>query len=330
MRTGINPQKLDYKIKLKTNHRIIQVIYIPELSGYYRKMFEVFKLSVFSLIKTIPKSSAITIVDNGSCIEVKEFLIDILKNEKINSLQLLEENIGKIDAQIGAARASREELITLSDCDILFRANWVEETFKVFEGFSNVSSVAPFPSRHSLTYFTFSTLKSIFLGKNELEFEPIPKNIQNYNRFLTSINWGNVSDKSVLWPVVKKNDFKAVLGSEHQVLTLRRQILFNFSPLRPSLIKVGNHSEMNYVDLPIDLSKGLRLSTYNYFAHHMGNKVESWMEKVFNELNYNNHTNLTYHLGNLKSTKNNLLLYKLQKKFLKIYIKIKIPSNYLN
>ncbi|EGV44389.1 glycosyltransferase family 2 protein [Bizionia argentinensis JUB59] len=327
MRTGSNPQKSDYKVSSTFNHRIVQVIYIPELSGYYKKMFEVFKLSIFSLIKTIPKSSAITIVDNGSCNEVKQFLIDILKQKKINSLQLLETNIGKIDAQIGAARASREDLITLSDGDILFRKNWVEETFKVFERFSNVSSVAPYPSRHSSTYFTFSTLKSIFLKKNKLEFESIPENLQDYNRFLNSINWGKVSDKNILWPVVKKNGFKACLGSEHQVITLRRQILFNFSPLKPSFIKVGNHSEMNYVDLPIDLSKGLRLSTYNYFAHHMGNEVEGWMEEIYNELNLNTNDS-SYCIDEMKFSRKNILFYKLQKKLLKIYIKRKTPSNY--
>ena len=121
MRLGGNPQKGEAFIKLKTNHRIVMVVFIPELEGYYEDMFEVVKISINSLIKTIPTKSAITIVDNGSCEVVVNYLGALFKDGLIDALQLLKTNIGKIDALMGGARASREPIITLTDCDILFK-----------------------------------------------------------------------------------------------------------------------------------------------------------------------------------------------------------------
>ncbi|MGB3776448.1 MAG: glycosyltransferase, partial [Leeuwenhoekiella sp.] len=310
MRTGKNPQKEDHLVKLKTNHRVIMVIFIPELSGYYENMYDVLKLSLKSLIKSLPGSSAITLVDNGSCETVRDFLIQLFRQKKVDTLTLLDENIGKIDAQIGAARAAREPLITLPDCDILFRENWVRETIQLFNTFHNVSSVAPYPTRRGFTYFTFSTLKSILLGKNKLNFEPVPENFEYYNTFLESINWNKEQDKNAPWPVLKRNNIKAIVGGDHQILTLRRSILFAFSPHQPSLIKVGNNSENTYVDLPIDRSGGLRLSTYHYHAHHMGNAVEKWMVDILHNQK-DTKGKLVLQIAPLKKVSNNSINYKL-------------------
>lgn len=317
MRQGSNPQKTQPLLKLKTNHRVVMVVFVPELSAYYKSMFDVIKVSIASLVKTLPKTSAITIVDNGSCDEVVTYLSDLYKNKKIDALQLFKTNIGKIDALMSGARGAREPIITLTDCDILFKANWVKKTIEIFNTFKNVGSVSPIPTRTGITYFTFSAQKAILLGKLKLHFEEIPSNFEENNKFLKSINWDIETNKRALWPVVSKNKVKAMIGSDHQVLTLRRDILFNCTPSKPSFTKVGKESEREYVDLAIDLSGGLRLSTYNFYAYHMGNVLEQWMvescEKL-NELPKKLDLNLNPELNYKEKNK---VKYKLEKKILK-------------
>ena len=99
---------------------------------------------------------------------------------------------------------------------------------------------------------------------------------------MESINWDLESNENVKWPVIEKNGMNAVIGSGHQILTITRDILFRKVPSNPSLTLVGNESEFNYVDQPIDKLGKLRLSTYNNFAFHMGNNVEKWMIDVQN------------------------------------------------
>lgn len=276
MRIGFNPQKNEQKIKMTTHHRIVIVVYIPNEDGFYKNLFEVFKLCLESLVTTINSKAVITIVNNGSNIKVTEFLNLYLKEKKIDTLISHNSNIGKIDALIGAARGAREPYITLSDSDILFVKGWQEKVEEVFLKFPDVGSVSPIPVR-GLYSGTSSVLRKILFKKIKFNFIPIPENFINYNKYLESINWDLGKDMYENWPVIEKNGIKALIGSGHQVITVDRDILFKTTPSNPSLTLVGNLSEHNYVDIPIDKAGKMRLSTYNNYAFHMGNKLESWM-----------------------------------------------------
>lgn len=280
MRIGSNPQKQEIKITITTHHRVVVVVYIPNEEGFYKDSFDVFKLCIDSLVSTINSKAALTIVNNGSHKKVKDFLNGYYEEKKIDTLISHNTNIGKIDALIGAARGAREKYITLADSDILFVKGWQEKVEEVFAKFPNVGSVSPIPVRRGLLLGTSSVLKYVLLGKIKFKFIPIPENWVGYNRYLESINWGFEDKDTNEWPVVEKNGVRAVIGSGHQVLTVDRDILFTTTPSNPSFTLVGNLSEHNYVDVPIDKAGKLRLSTYNNYAFHMGNKLESWMVDI--------------------------------------------------
>lgn len=280
MRIGSNPQKTEKKIILTTNHRIIIVVYVPNEEGFYKDSFDVFKTCLNSLVSTINSNAALTIVNNGSHKKVADFLNLYLEEKKIDTLISHNTNIGKIDALIGAARGAREKYITLTDSDILFVKGWQEKIEEVFSIFPNVGSVSPIPVRTGLYAGTSSVLKQILYRKIKFKLIPIPENFINYNKFLESINWDLEKQEDNNWPVVEKNGLRAIIGSAHQVLTIDRDILFKTTPSNPSLTLVGNLSEHNYVDVPIDKSGKLRLATYHNFAYHMGNKLEGWMMDI--------------------------------------------------
>ncbi|MBK9223720.1 MAG: glycosyltransferase family 2 protein [Flavobacterium sp.] len=297
MRIGFNPQKSEKKINLTTYHRVIVVVYIPNEEGFYKNSYDVFKLCLDSLVATINSNTAITIVNNGSYQKVTELLQNYLKDKKIDSLIHHSVNIGKIDALIGAARGAREQLITYSDSDILFQKGWQENVEKIFSTFSNVGSVSPISVRYGLFYGTSSVLKQIIFRKIKIKFEPIPENFDSYNKYLKSINWDTDKNEKKNWPVIERNNTKAIIGSGHQVVTISREILFKSVPTNPSLTLVGGDSEYKYVDEPIDKLGKLRLCTYTNFAFHMGNNLEDWMIDV--------------HKNNLKATNNSLeVVYK--------------------
>ncbi|KIX19790.1 hypothetical protein SY27_17210 [Flavobacterium sp. 316] len=283
MRIGMNPQKQSKKIDLKYQHRLIIVVFIPNLEGYYQNVFEVFKLCLESAITTVNDKCAITIVNNASCEETTNYLNESFKKGKIDTLIHHKENIGKMDALIGAAKGSREPLITLSDVDILFKYGWQNEIENIFASMKNVGSVSPIPVRKSMRYGTTSTLQKVFTGKVKLTFESIKANFDDHNKYLKSINWEIENEENLKWPIISQNGVKAILGSGHQIMTLNRLIFHNTVPIEPSLTLVGNNSEFLYCDEPVDISGGMRLATYNNFAFHMGNKVENWMIEIQEE-----------------------------------------------
>lgn len=317
----MNPQKEERKITMTTHHRIVLVVYIPNEEGFYEKSLAVFKTCLDSIISTINSKAAITVVNNGSFEKVSTLLDLYLKEKKIDTLVSHNTNIGKIDAQIGAARASREQYITLTDADILFVNGWQENVEEVFAAFKNVGSVSPIPVRTGIYSSTSSVLKQIVLKKIKFRFIPIPENHHNYNKFLESINWEKETDENNKWPVIENNGVKAVIGSAHQVLTINRDILFTTSPSNPSLTLVGGNSEHNYVDVPIDKSGKLRLSTYNNFAFHIGNKLEDWMiaineENLKTEILKNNQTSVEIS-SDLFNTQTKNKFYNLKKMVIK-------------
>lgn len=321
MRIGSNPQKQEKKVIMTTNHRIVVVVYIPNEEGFYKDSYEVFKACLDSLIDTINTKAAITVVNNGSYSKVVELLHQYLKEQKIDTLVSHNVNIGKIDAQIGAARGAREKMITLTDSDILFTKDWQERTEEIFTKFDNVGSVSPIPVRTGLYAGTSSVLKQILFKRLRFKFMTIPENFENYNRFLASINWDLDKKQNNLWPVVESKGVKAIIGSAHQVVTINRDILFTTSPSNPSLTLVGGSSEHNYVDTPIDKSSKLRLATYNNYAYHIGNKLEDWMGDVQlkNKKTKNKEIQIINDLTqvDLFNTKLNIKLYGLKKKILK-------------
>lgn len=280
MRVGMNPQKQENKISLKSNHRVVIVVFIPKLEGYYADIFDVLKLSVNSAFATKNNNCEITLVNNGSCKIVTDYLNQLYEEGVINCVIHHKENIGKMDALIGAARTAREEFITTADIDILFVKGWQENVENLFNSIPNVGSVSPISVRKSHRYATFSTMERILLKQVNFKYEPIEENFDTYNRFLESINWEKEEDPKLKWPVISYKNQKAIMGSSHQILTIKRDLLFTTIPFEPSLTLVGNNSEYEYVDLPIDLSGKMRLSTYNNYAFHMGNKVESWMKDI--------------------------------------------------
>ncbi|MBO3116689.1 glycosyltransferase family 2 protein [Winogradskyella sp. DF17] len=281
MRVGMNPQKKSKKLKLKSSHRLIIVVFIPSLEGYYKNVLEVFKLCLESAIVTTNSNCAITVVNNASCAEVTDYLKLKLDENKIDTVVYHKNNIGKIDALIGAARASREPLITISDVDILYKLGWQNDVEDIFEKVKDVASVSPIPCRQFYNYETSSTMSKILMGKVKFKAQVIPENHEDQNRYLDSFNWER-EEENVKWPTIKSNGIKAIMGSGHQVLSMRRALFFESVPLEPSFTLVGNYSEGTYCDKPINNSGGMRLATYFNRAYHMGNQIEPWMEKVQN------------------------------------------------
>ena len=80
----MNPQKQSEKIELEFQHRLIIVVFIPSLEGYYQNVLEVFKLCLESAITTTNSNCAITVVNNASCMEsctvYSSFSVNTLRN----------------------------------------------------------------------------------------------------------------------------------------------------------------------------------------------------------------------------------------------------------
>lgn len=271
MRIGVNPEKIKKtKISYK-NHRVIIPVFIPDNDSYFDNSLEILKKCIKSLLKTVDvENTNITIINNNSKVEVKEFLLELVKLKKIDKYIESTVNYGKVYSVLAEARASYEPFITIVDSDVHFFNNWQNSVNEVFEKFKNVGVVGLTPDPHMAFYcnnsLIFDKLFRIKKGKivDNYDLELFEKGIGN-NQFFSNKN-NNWKEKQYY---LEKNKLKVVIGASHFASTYRKE-LFNKIPCS-NPIYVFPGGELTFLDTPIDKLGYYRVSLNKAKVYHIGN-----------------------------------------------------------
>lgn len=288
MRKGYNPTKGGKPvIKEDCDHRVIIPLHIPNEKDYFKDAYKIFKLCLFSVLKTSQSKLKISIVSNKSCSEVNQRLLKLSANNTIDELIIENEGIGKTNSILKAIRTAEERLITITDADVLFLNDWEHAVVKVFESFPKAGAVCPVPVYRKHLDLT-SNIWFRYLFSNRIRFKPV-KNVDALEKFAKSIGWTHLPEEfgDSIGTLEAKNGTVAVLGCSHFVATYKREV-FEGLPKNNSEYLIDGDSEFLYLDKPVVLMDGYRLSTYNNYAYHLGNIFEDWMQKEFEKLKQEN------------------------------------------
>lgn len=285
MRVGFNPNKDRQNINLGYSHQIIIPVYIPNQDEYFKDSLAILKLCLESLFLTVHKKTFITVVNNGSCLEVNNYLQELYLNGKIHEI-LVTTNIGKLNAILKGIVGHNFPLITITDSDVLFLKGWQKAAYSIFENFPKAGVVCPTPSSRSLRTYTSNIYWDKFFSKN-LSFSKVknPLALKNFANSVGDPDFYNKAQLEKYFTVSNKGE-KAVVGAGHFVGTYRG-IIFNDLTIKYSEYKLGGDSESKILDIPV-VKKGLwRLSTADNYAYHMGNVLEDWMQDEVSKLEEN-------------------------------------------
>lgn len=284
MRVGFNPNKDKVLAKSDYIHQVLVPVYIPHQNDYFRESFQILQFCLESLFKTSHAKTYVTIVNNGSCIEVVAYLNQLQQDGKLQEV-IHTTAIGKLNAILKGLAGHQFSLITITDADVLFLNDWQKATYEVFEAFPQTGVVSPVPNSKLCKYLTSNIIfdnlfnkkikfSNVSSASDMLEFAKSVNNIEMFNE----INLNKCL-------VIQNDDFKALLGAGHFVATYRGDI-FNHFKSNYTKFALGT-GEGIYLDKPV-VEYGLwRLSTYDNFAFHMGNTAENWMKTRINSLTKN-------------------------------------------
>jgi hypothetical protein len=286
MRIGFNPHKDQKILKSEFFHQIVIPVYIPNQEGYFKDSFEILKLCLISLFKTSHKKTYITIVNNGSCQLIVNYLNELYEENKIQEL-IHVTNIGYVNAMLKGIAGQNFDFITTSDADVLFLEGWQQATYNVFQNFSKTGAVCPTPSSRSLRTYTANIYWDFFFSKS-MKFKTV-KNPEALKKFGVSVGNNNFYNKIQLkkYLTISSNGQTAVIGAGHFVVTYRADIFNSFDKRFTEYVLGGGSDDL--FDIPV-IKKGFwRLSTAENYAYHMGNTLEDWMKKEKKEkINQNN------------------------------------------
>ena len=284
MRIGTNPNKINDTITSDYLHQVIIPVYIPNQEGYFKDAFDIFKLCLESLFKTSHSKTFFTIVNNGSCSEVKEFIDQLFLNNKIHEV-VHTTNIGKLNAVYKGLVGNNIELVTIADADVLFLNDWQKETVKVFDKIPQAGVVGIVPQFNMFKTNAENVVYSN-LFNSKLKFLPV-KNPEAMLNFYDSIGWKRDYNEDYLKFILGldiTNNLKVILGSGHFVATYKKAIFDSIQLFNEH--KMGGKS-LYYLDTRPLQKDYWRLTTYNNYAYHMGNVIEPWMSEVVSRLNQN-------------------------------------------
>lgn len=313
MRVGLNPHKDKVLEKSDYKHQVIIPVYIPNQEDYFKDSFKIFDLCIQSLAATVHKQTFVSIVNNGSCLEVREYLEDLFRKNVIHEL-IHTDNIGKLNAILKGLAGNNIELVTIADSDVLFQANWQSETEKVFQYINKAGVVGIVPQ---FKMYETGCGNVIFdnLWNRNLKFIPV-KNPEAIQQFYDSIGWQrDYNENYVKYGLgLEMQDLKVFVGSGHFVATYKKQM---FEEMKSYLgYKLGGDSE-HYLDtIPLEYDFW-RLTTHDNYAYHMGNVFENWMvipdKKQDTELGPQIHFQRHRKIGRFLFILKNRVFYKLYK-----------------
>jgi glycosyltransferase involved in cell wall biosynthesis len=158
MRKGQNPAKFVNDVARPKRITAAMLNYIPFLSGFYAETLDVLKVSLESMRREAGLPFDLMVFDNGSCPEVRDFLVNGKEEGWIQYLILSEKNMGKGGAWNVMLAGAPGEIIAYSDSDVLFSPNWLARSVEILETFPNVGMVTARPFR-TPSEFLESTLK---------------------------------------------------------------------------------------------------------------------------------------------------------------------------
>jgi glycosyltransferase involved in cell wall biosynthesis len=158
MRKGQNPAKFVKDVPKPERITVALLNYIPFLSGFYAETLDVLKVSLESMRKDAGLPFDLMVFDNGSCAEVRDFLVMEKEDGRIQYLILSEKNMGKGGAWNVMLAGAPGEIIAYTDSDVLFSPKWLARSVEILETFPNVGMVTARPFRTPPEFYE-STLK---------------------------------------------------------------------------------------------------------------------------------------------------------------------------
>lgn len=270
MRKGQNPAKAVKEVAKPERITVALLNYIPFLSGFYAETLDVLKVSLESMRKDAGLPFDLMIFDNGSCEEVREYLVNGKEEGRIQYLILSEKNMGKGGAWNVMLAGAPGEIIAYTDADVLFYPNWLKKSVELLETFPNVGMVTARPFRTPENFLQ----SSIVWAKENAELKQgdiLP--YEWFYEFSTTLGFSDDELKKIYsettdYYVTYKN-ISAYLGASHWQFTTYKSVIEKFLPFdmdKPM-------GQVRQLDERMDAAGYLRLMPAERYAQNMSNTL---------------------------------------------------------
>ncbi len=258
---------------------ITTIVYIPILAGYWQESLKVLYLFFESLYANTDQPFDLMVFDNGSCEEVKNYLLDLQANGKIQYLVFSTQNLKKLGALNYLLSSAPGEYIAYADSDVYFLLGWLDESLKVLGAFPEAGKVTALPIVGGDTTEISKPVLERAQSDPSIKIETgllVPQEYVDAHR--VGLGQSPEAYTSRLLnrkdTVFTRNGISALLSGADFQFVITRQAAQSALPLqveRPEEYFDPIYSPV--LEYRLDEAGFWQLSTPGYYVHHMGNKV---------------------------------------------------------
>ena len=273
MRIGQNPAKFVKDVVKPARVTVAVLNHIPFLSGFYAEMDQVLKTCLQAIYQTSGNIDFdLLVFDNGSCPEIKTYLLNEQAEGRIQYLIFSEKNLGKGGAWNMVLDGAPGEIIAYTDNDCLFKPDWLEKSLKILETYPNAGMVTARPFRTNPDFYS-NTLKwaegtnDVLCEHGQLvDFEVFREFDLSLSQTEDEIkqHYDSTEDHRLTYKGVK-----AFAGASHWQFTSYKRVLQEFLPFsmdRPM-------GQVKQLDMHMNEKGYLRLMTEEPLAMNMSNTL---------------------------------------------------------
>jgi glycosyltransferase involved in cell wall biosynthesis len=279
----MNPSRLRITDYHPARVTICLLVHIPEQIGYFAHRLDVLKLCLRSILTHTEGSFELLVFDNGSCLEVVDYLRSLQEDGAIQYLFLSSRNIGISSALKIMFSAAPGEIIAYSQDDVLFLPGWLQAHLEILDTYPRVGMVSGMPVREQFRYgnqylpnylseFPEVSAKYGHFIPDKWERDFYESGGRDVEKELETIR---VAYKDIL---LEYKGIKAYSTAVHfQYVARKSVILQGFEAKWEERLMVGPDVE---IDKRIDILGYARLSTNQRYVRHIGNIITHDFEKI--------------------------------------------------
>ncbi|MQC26227.1 MAG: glycosyltransferase family 2 protein [Chloroflexi bacterium] len=272
MRVGQNPVKSVESIAPPAPVTVVVISYIPFLAGYYAQSLEILKRCLGSIAANTDGDYDLMLFDNGSCAEVRAYLLEEQAAGRIQYLTLSERNFGKAGAWNIALAAAPGNVVVYADSDVFFHPGWLPAHLAALKAFPQAGMVSGLPIL-TPEKFSSATIDWANAQKNvKLERGPLIT-WQEFWRHARTLGDDEPTARAFydFNPTIQISKGKAryFIGAAHFQFAAPKAALEAILPI-PAERPMGR---VRLLDELINSKGYLRLSTPECYVEHMGNTL---------------------------------------------------------